>query len=76
MQAYEDSTCSFIVKVWVEPNDDPAAIPVWRGHITHVVSGERRYFADLTLVITFIQRYLAQMGLADPGDQQTQSPRD
>lgn len=73
MQAYEESNCSFVVKIWVEPKDDPAAIPVWRGHITHVISGERRYFTDLTLVIAFIQRYLAQMGITDHEDHQTGS---
>lgn len=66
MHLYEHNTCSFVVKVWVEPNDDPAGTAVWRGHITHVFSGERRYFADLAALSDFMRPYLRLMGVTIP----------
>jgi hypothetical protein len=64
MNLYERNTCSFIVKVWVEGNDDDAGVALWRGHITHVLSGKRQYFEDLTTIYSFITPYLEEIGVA------------
>ena len=37
-----DSTLSFIVRIWVEETAEESGRSSWRGHITHVPSGERR----------------------------------
>jgi len=63
MQLYENNTCSFVIKVWVEPNDDPTALPVWRGHITHVGSERRQYFQELATVLAFVNEYLKNLGI-------------
>lgn len=63
MALYERNTCSFIVKVWVEENDEQHH-DHWRGHITHVVSGKRQYFEDLAVVGDFIMSYLTEMGIS------------
>ncbi|MCP4428739.1 MAG: hypothetical protein GY803_30000 [Chloroflexi bacterium] len=59
MDQIESSAHSFIIKVWREENDRPA----WRGHITHVPSGERRYLQELNGIIAFIIPYLREMGI-------------
>jgi hypothetical protein len=62
MDLFESTTHSFIVKVWLEDGDHPK----WRGHITHVPSGERRYLENMGEITNFIAPYLEQMGV-EPG---------
>ena len=62
IDSLESQRQSFIVKVWVE---DPVGFDQtnWRGHITHVPSGERMYIQDLNGITRFIGKYLRQMGV-------------
>lgn len=60
----ESNTHSFIVRVWLEQTPDDNARTVWRGHITHVPSGKRRYFQDLEYVSRFIGAYLHEIGMS------------
>jgi hypothetical protein len=57
---------SFIVKVWLEETEQETGRTVWRGYITHVGSGKRRYVEDLDGIVDFIVSYLADIGV-DPG---------
>jgi hypothetical protein len=57
----EGSTHSFIVKIWLEETLEEAGKARWRGHITHVPGGERRYFEDLRGIVIFILPYLDSM---------------
>jgi hypothetical protein len=54
---------SFIIKVWVEDSLDDVGGKTWRGHITHVPSGERRYFDRLDEVLSFITPHLEALGV-------------
>lgn len=63
MSLLEDHTHSFIVKVWLEETAAEAGRATWRGHITHVPSGERRYLKDLDDITSFIVPYLESMGV-------------
>ena len=54
---------SFIVKVWVEEEDTENSGATWRGHITHVPSGDRRYLKNLDEIAAFIEPYLKAMGI-------------
>lgn len=63
MNQYESNTHSFIVKVWLEETIEEACQPIWRGHITHVPSGERRYLQDLDKIAAFVEPYLERMGV-------------
>jgi hypothetical protein len=63
MDQIESNTHSFVVKVWLEEVHKRSGKTVWRGHITHVPSGERRYFEDLAAIDNFIVPYLQQMGV-------------
>ena len=62
MDLSESYTHSFVVKIWLE---DEAQVR-WRGHITHVPGGERRYVDDLSEIQAFIAPYLEEMGV-EPG---------
>lgn len=58
----EASTASFVVRIWLE--EGPASgRAFWRGHITHVPSGRRRYIQRLSDITEFIAPYLEAMGV-------------
>jgi hypothetical protein len=59
----ESKTHSFIVKVWLEETADEPRRVTWRGHITHVPGGERRYLKDLDEIAFFTVPYLREMGV-------------
>jgi hypothetical protein len=59
----EERTHSFIVKVWLEDTADETGQATWRGHITHVPSGERRYLKDLREMTAFVGTYLEDLGV-------------
>lgn len=54
---------SFIVKVWLEESIEESGRAKWRGHITHVPSGERRYLQKLSAIGDFITPYLERIGV-------------
>ena len=57
----ESGTQSFVIKVWLEDTGEETARATWRGHITHVPSGERRYLKNLEEVTAFIAAHLETM---------------
>ncbi len=63
MEQNETHTHSFIVKIWLEETLEEDGRATWRGHITHVPGGERRYLKQLNDVIGFIAPYLHKMGV-------------
>jgi hypothetical protein len=54
----ESNTHSFVVKVWLEETAEEAGGARWRGHVSHVPDGERRYVERLQEVTAFIAPYL------------------
>jgi hypothetical protein len=63
MDLFESNTHSFIIKIWLEETVEEAGRAMWRGHITHVPNGERRYLKELDSISTFIMPYLHEMGV-------------
>ena len=63
MDAPEASIHSFIVKIWLEETATEAGKNIWRGHITHVPSGKRRYIQHMDEITAFIALYLEEMGI-------------
>lgn len=63
MDLYEANTHPFIIKIWLEETGEGAGRATWRGHITHVPSGERRSLVSLGEIPLFVQPYLADMGV-------------
>ena len=54
MDPQKTETHSFVVKIELEDEGSP----LLRGHITHVSTGERRYFDDLAEIRAFISERL------------------
>jgi hypothetical protein len=63
MDEIESAAQSFIVRVWVEERAQEGGQSTWRGHITHVPSGERRYLKNLDEIGDSISPYLEAMGV-------------
>ena len=63
MDLYEYNTHPFIVKIWLEETVEETGRATWRGHITHVTSGQRRHVQDLNEITNFIVPYLESMGV-------------
>jgi hypothetical protein len=63
MDLPECYTHSFIVKIWLEETAEEVSQATWRGHITHVPSGERHYVQELGDIPAFIAPYLERMGV-------------
>ena len=63
MDTLDPGAQSFIVKVWVEDNAQTGSLGVFRGHITHVSSHERRYLKNLGEIEDFIAPHLEEMGV-------------
>jgi hypothetical protein len=63
MDPFPLDTTSFVVKVWLEQPAESGSDAVWRGHITHVPSGTRRYVKNLSEITEFIVPYLRDMGV-------------
>lgn len=63
MDPLEIQTQSFIVRLWLEEDATAERAAVWRGHITHVPSGARRYVKSLQEISAFIAPYLKLMGV-------------
>lgn len=59
---YEGEIHSFIIKVWLEETAEEVGRVLWRGYITHVPSGERRYIEDFEAIQRFMIPYLESMG--------------
>lgn len=60
---HEPDTQSFVVKVWLEETVEETGRAKWRGHVTHVTSGERRYLESLSGIVDFIKPYLERWGV-------------
>ena len=54
---------SFIIRFWVDELPEGGAHPQWRGQITHVPSGERRYLQSFDEIRSFIVPYLQALGV-------------
>jgi hypothetical protein len=46
------------VKIWLEEEATEAAPPLWRGHVTHVATGARRYIQSLGELVAILDPYL------------------
>ncbi len=59
----EPDVQSFIIKLWTEESAERRQAATWRGYITHVPSGERRYLKELGDITAFITPYLEAVGV-------------
>lgn len=66
MELLESHTHSFVIKIRFEAAAMEKNKAVWRGQITHVPSGKRRFFKHLHEILLFMTPYLQDMGV-QPG---------
>ena len=62
----EPEAQSFVIKLWLDTNQDKYPRKRWRGHISHVPSSERRNLKNLAQISDFIAEHLDSQG-ADLG---------
>lgn len=60
MTTADDQTeiCTFVVRIWLEDGEDENE---WRGHITHVLSDERRHFETVDAMDAFVVAHIRRM---------------
>ena len=58
MSVDETPVHSFVIRVWSEETAPIAGQSVWRGHITHIPSNQRRHFDNLEDMKFFVKAYL------------------
>lgn len=63
MQSEESEPHSFIIKLWLgrQSNESGSVPQCWRGHITHVPGGERRYLNRLEEILEFIYLFFPEV---------------
>lgn len=59
----EDSTITYIVRVWLERREIEDAQLTWRGSIQHLPSGKTKYLTDLDEIARFIRPYLDEISV-------------
>jgi hypothetical protein len=59
----EHPTHSFVMRIWIEQVARPGRPATWRGHITHVQSGDRRSVDSLAGIERFVGAHLAPSGI-------------
>lgn len=62
MDEIESIAQLFVVRIWVEERAEEGSRGIWRGHITHMPGGERRYLKNLDEIGDFISPYLRAHG--------------
>jgi hypothetical protein len=70
MRVYEVCNLAFILRLWLENSSDDDQVV--RGSLTHIPSGDKRYFQDLEVLLEVLRRYL-QAWAQDPVSQETVS---
>lgn len=53
-------TILFSVKIWLEEPATATSPTLWRGHVTNLMSGERRYFQSLVQLDAYIEQFIEQ----------------
>ncbi len=58
MKPFETNVHSFVIRLWQEDPAEKSNAAKWRGHITHVLSGKKRYIEQINEIDPFISRFL------------------
>ena len=53
---------SFVIRIWLDEASEGSGTAVWRGQLTHIPGGERRYFNDLEEIPILISQHLNAPG--------------
>ena len=56
----ENTSRSFLVRIWIEPREIPKQAFEWRGKIQDVMSGESKYFKNFDDMVAFVVLHISQ----------------
>lgn len=59
----EPEAQSFVIKLWLEAQEDRHSRRNWRGYISHVPSNQRRYVKRLDEISDFVAEHLMKEGV-------------
>ncbi|MCA9957907.1 MAG: hypothetical protein KC443_02670 [Anaerolineales bacterium] len=65
MAHFEKDAHSFVIRIWREHRVIPTGQAEWRGWISHVQSGHRHYFRNVTDIANIITQYLENLPSLD-----------
>jgi hypothetical protein len=57
-ETLEQNTHAFFIRLWLEEPSSVRRSAVWRGHISHVITRERRHVQSMQDIVGFIDSYL------------------
>jgi hypothetical protein len=63
VKSIKEITHAFIVRIWIEPQEQKDAEPIWRGVIEHVEGDEPVYFDHLDKINSYFAKYLEKIGI-------------
>ncbi len=58
MSMVDSVSIAFVLRFWFERREIEGAVPIWRGVIEHIPSGERHYFEKLDELPSILTPYL------------------
>ncbi|KAA3664734.1 MAG: hypothetical protein DWQ04_04225 [Chloroflexi bacterium] len=61
MKEIESQIFSFVIKIWIEEESIVSGNESWRGRITHIPSGDEKYFRDLSIIVPIIKSYISAL---------------
>ncbi len=61
--SFARNTHAFVIKVWLEGHAAESGAAIWRGHITHAYTNERRYMQSTDELVTFVNRFIREWDL-------------
>jgi hypothetical protein len=73
MPTTNPSVFAFILRFWPEHREIDGAVPVWRGVIEHVPTGERQYFEKVDELPGILKHYLDFSSTLDNSDKRKPS---
>lgn len=56
----ENTSRSFVVRIWIEPREIASKNYEWRGMIQDVITDERKYFKEFDEMIAFVVLHIAK----------------
>jgi hypothetical protein len=63
MSIARPTVISFIVKIWIDEDDDQDRTLTWHGSVIEVPEGEKRYVRELGEVTAFVAARLERLGV-------------
>lgn len=57
MKTLEQRSHTFVIKIWEERRDLAGSLPIWRGSVDDVQTGQRVYFSSLLQLSNYLRTW-------------------